>query len=658
LLLDFGIARLLLPDSNPQWAARAFTPRYAAPEQFAGELPTVATDIYSLGIILFELLVGRTPYEIRDDVICLQPVPVVQAVEKSRAREIGRDLAAIVAKAIEVRAQDRYATISEFLEDLTRCRRHQTVKAMPDSSWYRARKFVRRYQTVVSLAAALLIAIVVGAGLSVQQAKLAVRERDRAVQMLEQSAATNEFWNTVLAEGVANDEVVSMQDLLERSELIAERAAASSPLQYAVAIDSIASLYLSYGLPAKAETLIARTLEQYQGIEEGKHVMCHLRCEYALAIGTLGRMEEADTLFSQVLQGVENEPSVKQYCLQSRAAVAGENFDVANALNYIEEAYQLQLQSPIRSPWVLAQLDGELAYAYVLNGKSDLAQERYDSAWKVFEAIGREESHVAMGVLNGWGILAMGTGDPAEALKIFDRAIEIARKRLPAGHPPPDLLFNQAMALAALGRYHEAVRQFDRLRKRALADDNENMAAGAVAGAADAYLQAGDFAGAEQLINGLTESERATLAPDSARMLRLAVVNARLLAKQQKYDAADKVLTQVLASFERKGAIIRRRVIAMTFHADLLLAMGRTDAAAVEARRALEMAQLTRGKKLHSDLVGLARSAQGKVQLAQGERAAAVESLQAAIEDLKFTLGAEHPDTQAAQALIASMPMT
>jgi tetratricopeptide (TPR) repeat protein len=331
---------------------------------------------------------------------------------------------------------------------------------------------------------------------------------------------------------------------------------------------------------------------------------------------------------------------------------------VANALNYIEEAYQLQLQSPIRSPWVLAQLDGELAHAYGLNGKSDLAQERYESAWKVFEAIGRDESHVAMGVLNGWGILAMGTGDPAASLKIFDRAVEIARKRLPAGHPPPDLLFNQAMALAALGRYDEAARQLDRLRKRALADNNENMAAGAVAGAADVNLQAGDIAGAEQRLNSLTDAERATLLPDTARMLRLAVVRARLLAKQQKYDAAEKVLTPVLASFERKGAILRRRVIAMTFHADLLLAMGRIDAAAVEAQRALEMAQLTRGKKLHSDLVGLARSAQGRIQLAQGERAAAVRSLQAAIEDLEFTLGAEHPDTRAAQALIASMSMT
>jgi tetratricopeptide (TPR) repeat protein len=276
----------------------------------------------------------------------------------------------------------------------------------------------------------------------------------------------------------------------------------------------------------------------------------------------------------------------------------------------------------------------------------------------VFEAIGRDESHVAMGVLNGWGILAMGTGDPAASLKIFDRAIEIARKRLPDGHPPPDLLFNQAMALAALGRYDEAARQFDRMRVRALADNNANMAAGAVAGAADADLQAGDFAGAQQRLNSLTDAERGTLVPDTARMLRLAVVKARLLAKQQKYDAADKVLTQVLASFERKGAIIRRRVIAMTFHADVLLAMGRIDAAAVEAQRALDMAQLTRGKKTHSDLVGLARSAQGRIQFAQGDRAKAAQSLNDAIENLKGTLGDDHPDTRAAAELIARMGMT
>jgi serine/threonine-protein kinase len=529
------------------------------------------------------------------------------------------------------------------------------VQACPGTWWYRTRKFVRRHRAVVGLAAALSIAILVGAGASMRQAKLALTERDRAVQMLEQATATNEFWDTVLSEGVANDETVSMPELLKRSEDIAEKAAVSSPLQYAVAVDSIASLYLSYGLPGKAETLLERTLDQYQGIREGEHVMCRLRCAHALAIGTLGRTQEADAIFSQVLGGVRNEPSVKQFCLQSWATVANENFDVSNALKYIQEAHRLQRVSPVRSPWQSAQLDGELAYSYAVNGKTDLAQQHYESAWKQYETIGRDESHVAVSTLNGWGILEIGRGDPAASLNRFDHAIRIARKRSPDGQPPPDLIFNRAIALAALGRFDEAEQQFDAMHARASADGNIQLAAGAVAGDADSKLRRGDFAGAKRRLDGMTAAERATLVPDSAAMLRFSVVEAQLLAQQGNHQAADALLTQALDGFARKGAIIRRRVLALTVHAELLLAMGRNEAAAIEAQHAVEMAAHTRGQRAHSDLVGLAHLAQGRIQLSRGDRAGAASSLNNALENLVKTLGDTHPDTRAAAQLVASL---
>jgi serine/threonine-protein kinase len=652
LLLDFGIAGLLQPDPNHQRSVSAFTPSYAAPEQFAGESPTVATDVYSLGVMLFELLARRSPYVTPNEFVCPPSMPLLDAVDRRTARELGQDLAAIVAKALQPQPQDRYASVGELLDDQARLQRHQPVRARPDTSLYRARKFVRRFRTAVALGSALLLAIVVGAAMSMYQAALAMKERDRAVQMLEQSTATNEFWNTVLTEAVANDESISMQELLKRSEQIAQNAAESSPLQAAIAIDSIAALYLSYGLPGKAEALLSRTLEQYQGIQQGEHVMFRLRCAYALAIGQLGRTEEADALFSQVLRSIGNEPSVKQYCLQSRAAVANDNFDVSDGLKYTQEAHRLQRLSPVRSPWQSAQLESEIAYAYALNGKNDEAQQHYESARTLFESIGRGESHAAMAAFNGWGILEIGMGDPAASVDRFNRAFDIARKRLPDGLPPPDLIFNYATALSALGQYDDAIHQFEGMRARTLADGNAGMAAAAVAGIADATLRKGDLEGARQHLDGITAVERATLVPDSAPLLRVAVVEARLLAKQQNYEAADRILTQALGGFERKGAIIRRRVLALIFHAELLLAMGRIDAASFEAQRALEMAELSHGKKMHSDLVGLARRAQGHIQLAQGDGTNAARSLRAAIEDLKATLGADHPDTRAAEQLI------
>jgi tetratricopeptide (TPR) repeat protein len=654
LLLDFGIARLLQPDPHHQHFVHAFTPRYAAPEQLAGALPTVATDIYSLGVILYELLAGRSPYPMRDDIVCLEAQPILDVLEPRTARELGRNLAAIVAKALEAQPQDRYASIGEFLDDVNRYRRHQPVRARPDTLRYRVRMFARRYRAVVSLAFALFVAIAAGAMISLRQADIAVRERDRAVQMLEHATATNEFWNTVLTESVANRESVSMQELLARSERMAEAAASSSPLQYAVAVDSIAALYLSYGLPGKAESLLARTLERYQGIDAGEHVMCYLKCEYALAIGSLGRTQEAEAIFSEVMRGVRNEPNVLQYCLRSRAAVASENFDADRALEYIQQAQRFHLASPVQSPWDSAQILGELAFAHALKGDAELAQGHYERAWRVFETLGRSESHAALSMLNNWGILTTSMGDPAGALERYTRAVAIAEKRSPDGEPPPDLIGNRAAALAALGRYAEAVDGFDRMHKRAIADGNTRLIGFAVAGIADASLRRDDIERAREAMQAFTAEQRRTLLPNSPPLLRVSVVEARLLAQEHRLEQALLLLNSTLDAFAQRGTAIRPHALALIARTDVLLAMQRNDAALIDAQSAVAMAKAMRGTNVYSDLIGVALLAQGRAQLASGERTSAARSLREALQHLHNTVGDEHPDLRSARNLLGS----
>ena len=146
-LVDFGIAKLL-GDSGPQTATLAFTPGYSSPEQLAGGVVTVATDVYSLGLVLYELLESR-PYRGAGD-----------AAEYSAATR--GDLEAILTQALRVEPAARYPSVSELSDDIQRYLECRPVRAHRPGAVYRAGKFLRRYRGAA--AAALLLLAAVGGG--------------------------------------------------------------------------------------------------------------------------------------------------------------------------------------------------------------------------------------------------------------------------------------------------------------------------------------------------------------------------------------------------------------------------------------------------------------------------------------------------------------
>lgn len=203
-LLDFGIARLLA-DTEPASSALtkagslAFTPDYASPEQITGAPIGVATDVYSLGVVLYELLCGRRPYRLTrvsrgalEDAIvsvavqrpsdgAIEPAAALgRATEPMRLRRALRgDLDTIVLTALAKDPASRYATCSAFADDLQRFLDGRPVLARPASRWYRARKFVQRHRWSVGAAAA-FVALVSGSALVA--AVQAVKAREEAAR--------------------------------------------------------------------------------------------------------------------------------------------------------------------------------------------------------------------------------------------------------------------------------------------------------------------------------------------------------------------------------------------------------------------------------------------------------------------------------------------
>lgn len=220
-LLDFGIAKLLQGDGTgaasstelTQHHGHVLTPDYAAPEQIAGAPLTTASDVYALGVILFELLTGQRPYRLprgtrgalEEAILAAEPrrpsqvwreadvqthhvAPVTvadlaQAFGSSPRRlqqALQGDLDVIVATALQKQSQRRYATAEAFAQDIRHHLAHEPITAQPDSHWYRARKYVQRHAWALSAVAAVVSALSVGLGVALWQAQAARHEAAKA----------------------------------------------------------------------------------------------------------------------------------------------------------------------------------------------------------------------------------------------------------------------------------------------------------------------------------------------------------------------------------------------------------------------------------------------------------------------------------------------
>jgi eukaryotic-like serine/threonine-protein kinase len=233
-LLDFGIAKPLdtsvWPDGDgAQTKTVMLTPDYAAPEQLSGEPVTTATDVYALGVLLFELLTGRRPFtsggqslgevmrRMREET-----APKASALAKAvgsspvAPRALEGDLDAIIARCLRREPQDRYSTVNELRADIERSVRSEPVLAREHARWYVFGRFLRRYRWGAAAVATVIATLGIGIVTTTWQANRASREATRA-------AATRDFLVSVFRESdptIARDRVageLTAKELLDRS---------------------------------------------------------------------------------------------------------------------------------------------------------------------------------------------------------------------------------------------------------------------------------------------------------------------------------------------------------------------------------------------------------------------------------------------------------
>lgn len=307
-LLDFGIAKLLdTPDHAPEHTRtglRTFTLHYAAPEQIRGEPVTTMTDVYSLGVVLYELLAGRKPYQLKrptdaqwEDAILnhdpQRPSQVLQrasgedgtpdARARRRAREVAGDLENIVLKALSKKPEQRYPSVEALALDLQRWLDGKPVHARAQSLPYRIGKFVRRHRWALSTAAAIAVVLVSALAIVAWQARQALQESARAQAM--QNFVVGLFET---AGDVPSDASVDVRQLIENGERRIESELARHPLARAELLGVVARLRAGLGDYNDALEVLMRQARLVESLDDAP---ASLRLQSATDLGRVLRLK-------------------------------------------------------------------------------------------------------------------------------------------------------------------------------------------------------------------------------------------------------------------------------------------------------------------------------------------------------------------------------
>ena len=287
-LLDFGIAKLMEGDRTQetqltQLAGHALTLDYASPEQIRGEQIGTASDVYSLGVVAYELLTGARPYKLKrgsaaelEETIATVDAPLASATATDTAarKELRGDLDAILNTALRKDAQQRYASVDAFAQDIERHLRGEPVLARPDRTGYRLRKFVGRNRLAVGAAAAVLLAVLTGASvalwqarIAVEQARIAQEQGEAARKEAKRAQAVQTFLldifrrNSHLQADPLKARTTTARELLDIGAAQVGEALKDVPEAQLEVISVLTDMYTQLSLRTEAEALRVRGLE-------------------------------------------------------------------------------------------------------------------------------------------------------------------------------------------------------------------------------------------------------------------------------------------------------------------------------------------------------------------------------------------------------------
>jgi serine/threonine-protein kinase len=667
-LLDFGIAKLMEGDRTEETAltravGRAFTPDYASPEQIRGEPLGTASDVYSLGVLAFELLAGKRPYKLErgnaaelERAVIEQEVPPASSVasDPRLKRELRGDLDATLRKALHKAATERYPTVDALAQDWRRHLRGQRVLAQPDSLAARALRLLRSQRMPLAAAAAVaamfvlalgfgatavvIAALVLGLGAALWRARRAAHDRDRALALAERNDAVYMFLDMLINKAARSGEPLTAQQLLERSQQLVENELKDRPDNRATVLTMIGLALNMSGNPARARQLLERAVtaaHQGHDAELRDEVSCH----YAMTLVSCGRVDDAVAILAPIAASATAPPETRAYAhyyLGEQAKARNQ----ADALLQHASAGQHWLRAPRRSVRRLEDLmQALMGFACHLNGRNDDADFHYRRALATLEGQGLGRSPNAEAHLYNWGVIKLNTGEFEEALALFERGLALGAQAGAGSEPSAIDMGGKARALQWLGRWAEAEQAYADTLRLAQAQGLARMGYYASVGLATLRIAQGRTAEAQALLRDADAMPSGTAAAGTPSAHLRLLAEGQLALRLEDAEGA-------LAAFDRlidKPVPISATVLAQIGRAGALVGLARDDDSLAAVADALKLARQLQGRRVSSLLVGLAKLQAARCHEAahrdEAARSAAAEALD------HFAPGlVDHPD--------------
>ncbi len=692
-LLDFGIAKLLEEGGAMAGVLTGshdaiFTFLYAAPEQLRGGPITTATDVYSLGVILYELLAGRHPTGAGSRTPAEHVVRVLEtdARHLSRAlatgaqlghaealrlarvrgtsleklqRKLEGDLDNIVCKALKKNPSDRYGTVEAFSDDIRRYLEHAPVAARADSLAYRAGKFVRRNRVPVIFAALAAIGLV---GAVVREGQL----RSRAESEARKAVAVEEYMVSIfgaadpLAQLAGQPKDISARALLDRGAARMDTSFSKQPDVRAELRSALGRVYFNLGALDRASTELRRSLAERRALSGPNSVAA------AEAMDQLGEVLAEKDSFAEAEPLLRGALAIRQKLLGARNAGTVHSLDhLAKLLtnrDQLDEAERLYRQSLAARRKMYGDSDLTVAttrdnFAQMLHAKGadSEATPQFEAALAI-RRLRLGDDHPLTAQANGElaGSLEH-QGHYAAAEVRYRDALRIERKSLGDVHPiVATTLNNLGQMLFKVGRNDEA----DSLLRAALAinrklhGENHEAVSANISNLALIVRERGDFDEAERLLEQALSIDRKLYGPDHEDvgfdLNEIAVV----MRYKGRSDSAVTILRQVLAANRRvMGADVRGSLMISTNLARALDDVGQEGEAETLLRDVLSKFDTTNADQRLGVIP--ARVGLGRVLNKTHRATEAVPLLRSTVAMCRAQVGADHWRTGEAEIVLA-----
>ncbi len=667
VLLDFGIGKLLTAETAEEteltrMSGNLFTPGYASPEQIGGQPLTTASDIYSLGVVLYELLTGVRPYRLKYDSRAALEQAILKedsrrpsqskfspqvaaargASERALARALTGDLDTIVLKALKRNPLERYASVSAFAQDIINHLHNLPVSARPDSWWYRMGRFTARYKVPVAAAGVALLALLGGSAVAIWQARSAAVQRDRAVAFASRNEAVTEFLGRMITDAAASQTPITVNELLTRSEKLALNDSSGSPENRAAVLEMIADRYFSTDNAERAEPLLARALQLLKSSPDAT-LRSRVTCKHAATAAELGNAEPSLRIMYTEAERRDTDPQAAAECLARAATIHLAERRTAEGMRDAQRGLERSRQGG--GGVVEGALLNSLAYAYHLSGRDVEADRHFSLALRKYREFGRGESDGALLVLNDWAISMYGAGAPRRSLELLRQVEQAEQRRGPDVEQTATSVGNRGLALQAVGRFAEAQAAFEEECRLAVSHSDEFSEMHCASGLTTVLLATSQLDQAEQQLQRLGRLIAESSLPPASPPARVhAVLLGRLELARGRIAAAGAAFDRALATGGNDSTGVHAELGKSTVE----LAVNHPAQAVAAAQHGLEIARSLQGDLPYSNQTAIAWLTLGRALLRNGDRAEARNAYETAIAHYSNTVDANHPQLLAA----------